>query len=229
MKKKLILSLAVVFVLSGCSSLGQGDKNGDAISSEKAKTKAKDFIEENLMAEGQGEAQIDEISEEQGLFKMSVQVGGQTIESYMTKDGKKFFPQAVDMEEPQQDGDTQSANGTTSTQAPQQDMSEEERAEAMVEEGNMLLEQMEDAGTEEERQELEQNVKELEELNEAEDTDSEEMMTKMEELQESAMPLVEEMMEEQQQGQPQQGQPQQGQPQVQPQGGDIEVETESQE
>ena len=63
---------------------------------------AVDFIKENMVAPGT-EVSIKEVSEENGLYKIVLEVKsgdmGQEVESYITKDGKIFFPQAIDMDE----------------------------------------------------------------------------------------------------------------------------------
>ncbi len=98
MKKSLILGLALIFVLVGC---GSGDGEEDVVRSilsvDEAKGKAEEFITRNLIGE-ESHLEITEIKEEGDVYKMVVQVDGQDIDSYMTKDGKKFFPQALNMD-----------------------------------------------------------------------------------------------------------------------------------
>ena len=85
------------------------------LSKSEAKTKIEKFIKENLMQPGT-EFSIKEITEEAGLYKVMVSVGGQEIASYMTKDGKKFFPQAIDIDKkPDQNTDAANQNQETKT------------------------------------------------------------------------------------------------------------------
>jgi hypothetical protein len=63
-----------------------------------AKVKAKDFIQGNLVQEGT-EVEVKGVSEESDLYKITVSVQGQEIDSYITKDGKNFFPQVMNIEE----------------------------------------------------------------------------------------------------------------------------------
>jgi len=90
----LVLTIAVT--LSGCSSnLNAAFKKN--LSADQAKASAEKYINENLMANG-SKATIDKVVEENGLYKLSVNVGsGQIIDSYMTKDGSKLFPQALEV------------------------------------------------------------------------------------------------------------------------------------
>ena len=102
MKKIIILGFLSVFILTGCTLFDK--KDGDVLgtkilSTEEAKAKATDFINNNLMGEGQ-KADVKEVVEENGLYKVVVNTGGtQDIESFMSKDGKTFFPQALDVDE----------------------------------------------------------------------------------------------------------------------------------
>ena len=94
MKKLIILSLFLAITLTGC---GMAEKN---LSPEEAKTKAEDYINNNLIR-SETKAMIKEIVEEAGLYKIVVTVGEgegqQEITSYMDMQGNNFFPQALDM------------------------------------------------------------------------------------------------------------------------------------
>ncbi|MDP3043051.1 MAG: lipoprotein [bacterium] len=98
MKKIIILGLLLVFAVSGCSLIKP--KTGQVvIGLEAAKQKAEKFINENLMQPGSN-VTIKEAVEENDLYKITVVMSnGQEIPSYMTKDGKKFFPQTLDIAE----------------------------------------------------------------------------------------------------------------------------------
>ncbi len=71
-----------------------------ASQTESIRVKAEKFINENLVTPGT-EAKINSISEENGLYKILVNVGGQDLTAYISKDGKNFFPQVFNMETPQ--------------------------------------------------------------------------------------------------------------------------------
>ena len=102
MKKILLLaSICVVLLIV----LGMTDKSfnlnflkiGKTISVEEAKAKASKFISENLVQPGTP-VDIKSVTEENGLYKIDLNVGGQDISAYMTRDGKKFFPSVMEME-----------------------------------------------------------------------------------------------------------------------------------
>jgi len=87
--------LVVILALIGYFSFRAPAKN---INLEQAKTKAETFINAFLMQSG-NKATIKEITTEYGLYKLKVDIVSDVVESYLTKDGKLFFPQALDIEE----------------------------------------------------------------------------------------------------------------------------------
>jgi len=102
-KKKLavgLLALAlIVSVLFFFQKNNTETKGGKVLSSEASRDKIEAFINENLMPQG-SKATVKEFTEEGDLYKMVIDTGnGQDINSYLTKDGKKFFPQVIDIEE----------------------------------------------------------------------------------------------------------------------------------
>jgi hypothetical protein len=121
MKSKLIivLFLALILVLTGCGVT----KLTKVLSAEEAKAKAVDFINKNLVQPGTT-VTIDNVTEENGLYKLSVKLSsGQTVDSYITKDGTKFFTQALDIAqiEKENQNTNQNANQTQPTEIPKND------------------------------------------------------------------------------------------------------------
>ncbi|MFA5184696.1 MAG: hypothetical protein WC456_04210 [Patescibacteria group bacterium] len=64
---------------------------------DQAKTKAETFINAYLM-QGGNKATVKDITTEYGLYKLQIDIVSDVVESYLTKDGKLFFPQALDIE-----------------------------------------------------------------------------------------------------------------------------------
>lgn len=92
MKKMIFLMLFVAIIASGCKMKTK------TLTSEEAKTFVADFINNNLMQAG-NTVTIKEVVEEDGLYKVTVTMSnGQEVVSYLTKDGKKFFPSVMDVE-----------------------------------------------------------------------------------------------------------------------------------
>jgi hypothetical protein len=67
------------------------------ITQDEAKAKVEDFIKNNG-----GSVTIKSVTEENGLYKVTVTSNGQDFPTYVTEDGTKFFPQAIDFEEAKQ-------------------------------------------------------------------------------------------------------------------------------
>jgi hypothetical protein len=95
-----IFALLFAVTLSAC-----GTNNVKEISEEEAKTIAEDFINEYLMMD-ETQAVATNDGEEYGLYKMSIDIGyEEAVESYISKDGTLFFPQALNIEEIKREGD----------------------------------------------------------------------------------------------------------------------------
>lgn len=88
--------LIIVLALIGYWSLNKPGKKVVILDEAQAKTSAETFINGFLM-QGGGKAKVTEISEEYGLYKLKVDITSSIVDSYLTKDGKLFFPQALDV------------------------------------------------------------------------------------------------------------------------------------
>ena len=94
-----ILVVLIVLGLITASSLKKDDgtnKPGKTISTDEAKAKAEEFVNKFLM-QGGSKATIKEITNEYGLYKLKIDITSDVVESYLTKDGRFFFPQALDI------------------------------------------------------------------------------------------------------------------------------------
>ena len=87
------LGLVVLLIISVITS-GFGFFNFGELSSEEASEKALAFVNNNLL-QGQSVAQIVDLSEENGAYKMTLSISGQELDTYVSKDGELFFPQAL--------------------------------------------------------------------------------------------------------------------------------------
>lgn len=86
----LIILLAVSIYTGGFSSL-KGE------SKEKITEKTLAFVNNQLL-QGQTAAKLNSIAEKEGLYNLKLDIAGREIDTYVTKNGKLLFPQAVDME-----------------------------------------------------------------------------------------------------------------------------------
>jgi len=114
MKKTIIFSLIFGLILTGCS-LKKGEKT---LTMEEAKTKVADFINKNLVEAG-NEVTVAEVTEEDGLYKLKINMkNGQEIFSYISKNGKNFYPQAMQIEEVENQANAGANNGDNSNTQP---------------------------------------------------------------------------------------------------------------
>lgn len=101
MKKiKLLIGLVLVIVLGAGAGYFLKQNKGQ-ISQDQAKEKAQKFVSENLV-QPDTKVAVKGVSDENDLYKIELDVAGQQITAYMTKDGKNFFPQVMDMEQVEQ-------------------------------------------------------------------------------------------------------------------------------
>lgn len=119
----LILVVALIVAYSAYTNgkldkyLGKKSSEGVGLTVQEAA----DLINANLM-EGSGtEVTVSEVTEENGLYKIKLDVSGQEYTAYMTKDKNIFFPQAYDFAKIQQE--------KTDAEAQSQKESEQQAAE----------------------------------------------------------------------------------------------------
>ncbi|MEF8847064.1 MAG: hypothetical protein V5A57_01380 [Candidatus Paceibacterota bacterium] len=104
------LLLSVLVLIGGLFYFYQGGAafSTNELSAEEAKTKATQFINNNLMGEGQN-ATVENVTTTDSLYKIGLKVSGQKYNSYMTKDGSLLFPQGYEMTDENQDQQDQSS------------------------------------------------------------------------------------------------------------------------
>lgn len=86
----LVIALALIAIFSF-------QKPG-SLSTEEAKVRAESFVNNYLM-QGGTKATIQEVTEEYGLYKLKIDIVSDVVESYISKDGNLFFPQALNIDE----------------------------------------------------------------------------------------------------------------------------------
>ena len=117
-KKTFFIALgAVVLVAAILLSLFAFLSKGKTLTPEAAKQKTETYINENLMPSG-SKVKITSIQEYEGeLYQMKIDLGnGQVIDSYVSKDGKTFFPQSMDITGAAKTDDTANSETDASTE-----------------------------------------------------------------------------------------------------------------
>lgn len=95
MKKTIVLALALVFMTTGCALKTEKVK---VLKPEEVQAKTLTYINTQLLTGSENKATIDGVTEESGLYKLSLTVGGKKYDSYASKDGSKFFVEAMNMD-----------------------------------------------------------------------------------------------------------------------------------
>jgi hypothetical protein len=112
---RIVLPILLVIALALIGYFSFKSPTKTLLSAEQAKTKSEEFIN-NFLLQGGNKATIKEVSEEYGLYKLTVDLTSSMVESYLTKDGKLFFPQALDVAKVS--NTTNSTTTTDNTAAP---------------------------------------------------------------------------------------------------------------
>jgi hypothetical protein len=108
MKGKLTISLIIAIIaiggvlVTGAIILLNQDflekKDSGALSLEEVVQKALNSINQNLLG-GETIASLVESEELNGVIKMRLKIEGEELDTYLTRDGKLFFPQAINLED----------------------------------------------------------------------------------------------------------------------------------
>lgn len=134
-KKNLMMALGAVAVVLIVLAAGNfsgglfGNNNGSKpLTADEAKARAETFINGNLV-EGTVASitSVEDFSD--SLYKLKVKVGETDIDSYITKDGKQFFPQAMEIDAA---GGTAAATGTPQTPVIPADLVKSDKPEVEV-------------------------------------------------------------------------------------------------
>ena len=92
-----VFIIIMAITLTGCDLLNINKK--DTLEPEEAKTTAESFINDNLMPQG-AITIVNEATDENDVYKLLLTFpDGQTQDSYITKDGKIFFPEGINIEQ----------------------------------------------------------------------------------------------------------------------------------
>ncbi|MFH1591760.1 MAG: hypothetical protein ABIB47_00120 [Candidatus Woesearchaeota archaeon] len=84
---------SILFIVLFVISLFFVSGSGESISQTEAKNRVQDYVD--TVISGRAVAIIGDINEEKGLYKVGLNIQGQDIDSYITKDGEVFFPTGV--------------------------------------------------------------------------------------------------------------------------------------
>lgn len=99
MKKTIVIVVLAIISLGSLGYIISSNIKSDTIKTTEAKDIAEKFINDNLLQPGV-KATIGEVVKENALYKVPVNLpDGSTVNSYMSTDGKIFFPEGMNIEE----------------------------------------------------------------------------------------------------------------------------------
>ena len=103
-KKILLIPIAIVvagaLIAGAIIYLNQGNVSG-SLSPQKAAEKAISYINQNMVAAGTT-ASLVTVTEENGVYKIHLKVGENEYDTYVTKNGKVFFIEGIDLDKVQE-------------------------------------------------------------------------------------------------------------------------------
>ena len=91
----ILFAVSLIYNITNAS----GNTSGSNINPNEISAKTVDYLNKNVL-NGQATAKIDSITEKAGLYNVQLDISGRKFDSYVTKDGKLLFPQAIDLEAP---------------------------------------------------------------------------------------------------------------------------------
>lgn len=92
--KQIVAGVIIVLILLGAGAYYYKQKKSD-IGLEGAQTKVLEFVNGTLLSPD-NQATLVDAAEENDLYRVTIKVGDQEIPTYISRDGQKFFPQAMD-------------------------------------------------------------------------------------------------------------------------------------
>lgn len=120
LNKQIIIGLLVGIILASIAgfvvySVNAQKERTSWLSEQDIETRATDYVNTELIQ--QGKATVSVVGREGSMYKLEVDYNGQKIPSYISKDGKRFFPQAMDISEGKNTESDVKKGGTDSSPA----------------------------------------------------------------------------------------------------------------
>jgi len=105
-KNFIVLLIVALLIIAGGTIYyyKKGERAREEISAQEVKERVISYINENVPGV---KATLIDIVPENGLYKITLQIRDQKFISYATKDGKLFFPQAINLEKPKRKASSQ--------------------------------------------------------------------------------------------------------------------------
>lgn len=131
---KAIASILMVILIASVLTNGFGLKQVLVkIPSEELAKKTIDFINENLLQPGTTASLVEtDCKERPGLCKLTVNIGNNSFDSYISTDGEILFPEAIEMEKTEEADNQAAADQQVSQQSSLENLPKQEKAEVKL-------------------------------------------------------------------------------------------------
>ncbi|HIG92642.1 MAG: hypothetical protein QT02_C0006G0013 [archaeon GW2011_AR9] len=93
---KIISAVLSIFLLGSFLAGDFSALNTDSITGDAVADQTIEYLNKNIL-QGQATAIAKDIKESNGLYNLKLSINGREMDSYVTKDGKLLFPQAIDL------------------------------------------------------------------------------------------------------------------------------------
>lgn len=128
MKKIILIVFVLVFGLTGCTFAGYSISKMKEIPLESAKTRAFSFINEYLV-NPDSQITFGDFKEASGVYEMEINLAnGQHVTAYMSKDGKYFYTEGINI-----DKEKQARDDSQNAQAQQSNINDNVQIETLAE------------------------------------------------------------------------------------------------
>jgi hypothetical protein len=120
----IIIAILLILILAGAGYkyCKKHQMVSQTVKQEALKSKVLDYIKNNLVQAGT-DVKIASLEDQGTVYKITLNVGNQTIPAYVSKDGKQFFPEAMDM-------DAKAEQDSKANQAAQKDIPKSDKPKA---------------------------------------------------------------------------------------------------
>ena len=96
-----LIAGTAIYINKTNTEIINNENTSELLSPQEAGEKVIDFVNNNIL-QGKSTASLVETLEENGLYKVKFTIENQEIETYVTRNGKLFFPEGIDLSEVQE-------------------------------------------------------------------------------------------------------------------------------
>ena len=95
----LVIIITGILILLGLGSGLKPNPQISTMSTDEIVNKSMDFLNGTILQAQGRSASLEGFTEESGLIKITIKIDSNTYNSYVTKDGKLFFPEGINLDQ----------------------------------------------------------------------------------------------------------------------------------